>query len=243
MARRVVRLDAARPPELVSCVVPAFNAARFLGEALDSILAQTHPAVEVIVVDDGSTDETAAIAAAYASRLRLIRQENRGPAEARNRGLACAQGDYVAFLDADDLWLPDKLARQMARFRARPELDFCVTGIQNFWMDELSEEAARFQGHRFMEVLPGYVLQTLAARRTLFDIVGGFDPARQPSEDVDWFLRALDRGSTHEVLPDLLVRRRLHAGNLTRGDLASRPVLLQAVWASHRRRRGPPSER
>jgi glycosyltransferase involved in cell wall biosynthesis len=224
--------------ELVSCVVPAFNAARFLREAIDSVLAQTHPDLDIIVVDDGSTDETATIAGTYGDRLRLVRQENRGPAGARNRGLDCAQGEYVAFLDADDLWLPDKLSRQMVRFRARPALDFCVTGIQNFWMDELTEEAARFRGHRFAEALPGYVLQTLAARRALFDTVGRFDPALQPGEDVDWFLRALDRGSTHEVLAEVLVRRRLHAGNLTRHDLASRPALLQAVWASHRRRRG-----
>ncbi|HEY2324319.1 MAG TPA: glycosyltransferase family A protein, partial [Thermoanaerobaculia bacterium] len=100
----------------VSVVIPSYNYARYLGEAIDSALAQTLPPLEVIVVDDGSTDETSEVLATYADRIRVLRQKNSGVAVARNSGIAAAHGEYVAFLDADDIWLPRKLELQMARF-------------------------------------------------------------------------------------------------------------------------------
>src|SRR5689334_9621809 len=142
------------PLPLVSCVVPVYNGERYLAEALDSILAQTHRPLQAIVADDGSTDGTAAVAAAYGDRVLVLRQANAGPAAARNLGLAAARGEYVAFLDADDLWHPRKLERQLARFRARPQLDYCVSLMQNFWMPELAEEAARYRAHRRGQPFP-----------------------------------------------------------------------------------------
>jgi glycosyltransferase involved in cell wall biosynthesis len=124
-------------PHVVSCIVPVYNGERYLAEALESILGQTYRSLEVIVVDDGSTDGTAAVLATYRQRITCLHQTNAGHAAARNRGLAVARGEFVAFLDADDLWHPEKLARQMARFQARPELDASVTHVQNFWMAEL----------------------------------------------------------------------------------------------------------
>ena len=113
--------------EFVSCIVAVYNGERYLGEALDSILTQTFRPAEIIVVDEGSTDGTASVAHHYGEQLRYVWQPNAGPAAARNLGLGLVQGEFVAFLDADDLWHADKLAQQMARFRARPELDLCVT--------------------------------------------------------------------------------------------------------------------
>ncbi len=112
-----------------------------------------------------------------APRVRGLRQDRAGQAVARNRGVQAAQGELVGFLDADDLWQADKLARQVERFTARPELDYCLTHVQNFWDEELHNKAAAYEGHPRGQPMPGYVTGTLLARRALFDVVGGFDPS------------------------------------------------------------------
>ncbi len=205
---------------LISCIVPVFNGARYLAEALESILNQTCRPLEIIVVDDGSTDQSAAVIRRYGNRVRSFFQDNAGPAKARNRGLSECGGDFVAFLDADDLWHPEKLERQAARFRARPDLDVCLTHVQNFWIPELEKEKVRLQNHRFAQPLPGYTMQALLARRSVFDRVGWFDDSLRAVDDTDWFLRAFEVGVILEMLPDVLVHRRLHDKNLSRSELA-----------------------
>src|SRR5215510_949491 len=158
--------------KLISCIIPVFNGARYLREAIESIFNQTYRPLEVIVVDDGSTDDTANIVASYGKQLIYVRQANAGPGPARNLGLSVAHGEFVAFLDADDLWHSEKLTLQMARFAARPELDLCLTHVQNFWIPELQKAAEKYHHHRFMQPVPGYTLQTVLAKRTLFDTVG-----------------------------------------------------------------------
>ena len=116
----------------VSCIIPVFNGERYLREALDSILAQTHRPFDIIVVDDGSTDGTPAVVAGYGVQVRYVRQPNTGPAAARNLGVRSGGGEFIAFLDADDLWHPEKLARQMTRFREQPDLDLCITHVEHF---------------------------------------------------------------------------------------------------------------
>ena len=116
---------------LVSCVIPVHNGASYLDATLATVFSQTYRPLEVIVVDDGSTDTSAEVARRYG--VKLVQQAQGGQAAARNAGIQAASGDYLAFLDADDLWHPGKLTRQMARFEARPELDISVTLIQNFW--------------------------------------------------------------------------------------------------------------
>ena len=228
---------------LITCIVPVFNGERYLAQAIDSILGQTYRPVEVIVVDDGSTDGTHEVVSSYADRVRYLWQPNGGPPQARNSGLHSAQGEFVAFLDADDLWHPEKLARQMARFEARPELDLCVTHLQRFWIPQLEKEQRRFQDHRFAEVLPGYVTQTLLARRTLFNSVGHFNTSRRVGDPLDWFLRAGEQGAVMELLADLLVYQRMHENNLsvepgTRRMTASmQSAILDVVKASLDRRR------
>jgi glycosyltransferase involved in cell wall biosynthesis len=223
---------------LISCIVPVFNGERYLREALDSIFAQTYRCFEVIVVDDGSTDGTASILGSLGERIRSLRQRNQGPAAARNLGVRAAGGEFVAFLDGDDLWHPEKLERQMARFRARPELQYCVSHAQNFWVPELRSEAEKYQGHRISRSLPGYVTQTLMARRALFDAVGLFNPMLAHADSTDWFLRAAESGAVMELLPDVLTYRRLHAENRSR-LLAqrSRDEFLNIVKRSLDRRR------
>jgi glycosyltransferase involved in cell wall biosynthesis len=222
-------------PPLISCIVPVFNGERYLHEALDSILAQTYRPVEVIVADDGSTDGTVAVVASYGERVRYLWQPNAGSPAARNLGLGAAKGEFVAFLDADDLWHPEKLARQMARFQARPELDLSITHVQNFWIPELREEEVRFQNHRLAQPWPGYTSQALLARRTVFDTVGPFGTALREGDAKDWFLRAAEQGTVIELLPDVLVYRRLHRTNLSRRKTSA--DLLHLVKASLDRRR------
>ena len=195
---------------LISCIIPAYNGERYLREAIDGILSQTYRPLEIIVVDDGSTDGTADIIASYGGQVRYIWQPNGGLAAARNLGLGAATGEFVAFLDQDDLWHLEKLTRQMERFQARPELEMCVTHMKNFWIEGLHKEEAQFRNRRLSEPAPGYLTQTLLARRTLFDTVGRFNTAFQHGNDTDWFARAAEQGTATELLQDVLVYRRLH---------------------------------
>jgi glycosyltransferase involved in cell wall biosynthesis len=200
---------------LVSCIVPVFNGERYLPEAVESILKQTHRRLEIIVVDDGSMDATVSIAQGYGEPVRYVHQPHAGAPAARNRGLQEAGGEFVAFLDADDLWHADKLTLQLARFAARPELELCVTHLQNFWIPELQSEAERFRDHPLAAPQPGYVTVTLLARRTLFDRVGGFNATMSVGDPMEWFVRAAEHRAVMELLPETLVWRRMHHANLS----------------------------
>jgi glycosyltransferase involved in cell wall biosynthesis len=217
-------------PPLVSCIVPAHNYGRFVGEALDSILAQTYRPIEVVVVDAGSTDDTSAVLARYGDAVRCVTRGEILPAEARNVGICETRGEFVALLDADDLWHPKKLAYQMARFEARPELGYCLSLVQPFWTENMREYAERFRGSRRLGPIPGYATVTLLARREVFQTVGLLNPALTVSDAVEWFLRASDLGVPMEMLPEVLVYRRLHGKNFTwRGVAAQRKEWLRLI--------------
>jgi glycosyltransferase involved in cell wall biosynthesis len=201
---------------LVSCIVPVYNGESYLDQALNSMLGQTYRPLEVIAVDDGSTDGTAKLVADYGNRVRYLSQPNSGHAAARNLGIREAKGEYVAFLDADDLWHPEKLARQVARFEARPGLDLSITHVQNFWVQALLEEWRQYRDQRRAQPVPGYSTITLLARRAAFERVGTFDPTLRHGDDTEWFMRARDQGLMIELLPDVLAYRRLHEQNRSR---------------------------
>jgi len=223
---------------LISCVVPVFNGERYLQEALESILQQTYRSREIIVADDGSTDGTAAVVERYGGQVRYLRQAQAGSAAARNLGLNAARGEFIAFLDADDLWHPEKLRLQMARFQARPELDLCITLVQNFWSPELQDKVVHFEKHALSQPFPGYVTQALLARRAVFDAVGRFNPGLRHGDAKDWFLRVAEHGTVLEVLSDILVYRRLHETNISHHKGAiNREEHLQIIKASLDRRR------
>lgn len=171
--------------------------------------------------------------------VRYLWQPNAGPATARNLGLSRAAGEFIAFIDADDLWHVEKLARQMARFDARPELDYCVAHVQNFWIAELHDEEERLRNNRVAKPLPGYVTGTLLARRRLFDTIGMFDTKLAHGDSTDWFLRASEQGAVMELLPDVLSFRRLHQVNRSRLLASrSRDEFLDIVKARLDQRRG-----
>jgi glycosyltransferase involved in cell wall biosynthesis len=233
------------PGMLVSCIVPVFNGALYLREALESALAQTYRPLELLVVDDGSTDRSGAIARAFGEAIRVIEQPNRGPAAARNAGVAAASGELLAFLDADDLWSPDKITAQVRRLAEAPDLDLCFTRFQNFWVDELREEAVRYRHHPIAQPSDAWSICTLLARRASLDRFGPFDESLRAGENMTWFVRAIGEGARLDVLPDLLMRRRLHQANATRAAESLNfdqffPILK--AWRD-RTRRQPPTVR
>lgn len=217
--------------DLVSCVIPVFNGDRFLAAAIDSVLGQTRQPVEVIVVDDGSTDGTPRVIAGYGSRIRSLRQENAGPAAARNAGLGLAQGTFIGFLDADDLWLPDKLARQLEELSQHPEAMICFGGMRNFREPEAAAgPVEEWLGKPFSPC-------TMLVRRSLFDTIGNFDVRLRAAEDTEWFCRVMMAGIPYRVLQEDLVRRRQHDRNLTRMDPPSHAKLLGAIKMALDKRR------
>ena len=201
---------------LISCIVPVYNGQRFLKEALDSIFAQTYRPLEVIVVDDGSTDGTANVVAEYPQPIEYIHQANQGCPRARNRGIQAAKGDFITFLDSDDLWRSDKLSRQMDAFEAQPELAFCVTHIKNFWMPEVANQEATFRHHPKAQAVPGYISSTLLAKRSAFETVGLYSSQLKHGDSLDWFVRAREKGAAGELIADVLVDRRIHTANTSR---------------------------
>ncbi len=223
---------------LISCIVVVYNGERFIAAAVDSVRAQSWRPIEVIVADDGSTDRTAEIVAGYGDEVRFVTHETAGPAANRNLGLGAATGEYVAFLDGDDLWHEEKLERQMARLEAEPGLDACVTHAQHFWMPELADEEAKLRDQPRGQVVPGYIASTLLAPRALFDRVGGFDTKLWFGDGADWFMRAAETGAVVALLDDVLLYHRMHEKNLTRRRAAaSRDEFLDIVRASLDRRR------
>ena len=192
----------------VSCIIPVFNGERHIEAALRSVLDQTAGVPDVIVVDDGSTDSTADIVRRFGSGVRYFCQPNAGPTRARNLGLSKAGGSLVAFLDADDLWCREKLARQLDAFDLHPRLDYCVTWVENFAETPTEEVNAGRPA-----TVAGFSVVSLLARRAAFDRVGPFRSDLQHAADTHWFLRAGELGLVHRVIDEVLVRRRLRSNS------------------------------
>lgn len=219
----------------VTVVIPAFDAARTLGAALASVGAQTEPAAEVLVVDDGSTDGTAEIAAAHPG-VRILRQSRRGAGAARNRGVREAHGDLVAFLDADDLFLPGKLALQRPVLAADPEL----AGAFGRMRHELTEPALAGRVAVPDGTQPGFVAGALLVRRDAFLATGGFDESLAVGEFVDWYDRARHAGLRFARLDEVVLVRRIHGGNLTLRERERLGGFTEVARRAIARRRGEP---
>lgn len=212
---------------LVSVIIPCYNAARFVVPAVESVLAQSYRPVEVIVVDDGSTDDTARVLEPYQKAIRYIGQPNGGPAGARNRGLAQARGELIAFLDADDAWLPDKLALQVRSLKDAPGAALVHSDV--YYYDEATGVRTRrdfprgdYAGHCYLLLFQGsrVTFSSVVVRRECLEQVGGFDETiRHASvEDYDLLLRVARRFA-FAYTPEPLVVYRLHDGNGS-GNLA-----------------------
>jgi glycosyltransferase involved in cell wall biosynthesis len=198
----------------VIVVIPVFNCERYVGEAIDSALGQTRPPAQVIVVDDGSADLSLAVARRYEPRVQVVSRPHLGGGAARNAGAALAQHEFLAFLDADDLWAPDKLERQLDALAADADLDMVFGQARQFASPDL-DDAVRARLGRDGEVLSGYFAGAMLIRRAAFERVGLFAPHLRVGEFIDWYARAVDLGLKGHMLSQVLVHRRMHADNQT----------------------------
>ena len=216
----------------VSVIIPVFNGARHIGTAIKSALDQTLHIHEIIVVDDGSTDNTNEVIADFAS-VTYIFQENQRQGPARNRGAAESSGTYIAFLDADDRWLPDKLAKQHEYLEAHPEDGF-VTCHFTPELIETDQWPANLRKEYYLSNPPAYFPSGLFVRRSVFEQVGPF--IKEHSEDSDWFFRARDIGVTHGIIPKVLMIKGIRPDADTRATNSIHSQLLRHLRASLRRR-------
>jgi glycosyltransferase involved in cell wall biosynthesis len=212
----------------ISVVIPVHNGAVHLAETIESVLAQTLPAASIIVVDDGSNDDTPNVAQAFGERIRYVRQDHAGAAQARNTGVQQVGTNYLAFLDGDDLWVPSKLELQR-RVLARSAEPLMVFGhtIQ-FASPELSREetaALKFP----TTPMAAITASALLMRTTDFLAAGNFDTALETGEFIEWYARARDKGTAAHVLPEIVVHRRLHRNNHGRRRRDARPDYVRAL--------------
>ncbi|HEX5616631.1 MAG TPA: glycosyltransferase [Acidimicrobiia bacterium] len=226
----------ARVPGMCSIIVPAYNVERWVAAALDSALTQTYRPLEVVVVDDGSTDGTAAVLARYADHpdVVLVSQENRGLAGARNAGLAVARGEYVGLLDADDLWDPERTTRCIERLARDPDVGW-VTSDLRVLEGEVRTDETQYRDRRrqpFVDddqlrviVRDNFVCHSAVIRRDLFDRFGPFDVALRRAEDYDLWIRFLLGGSRVALVDEPLGWYRIRPDSLSAD--------LDAQWSAH----------
>lgn len=220
---------------VVSVVIPAYNDARFIGQALRSVLAQTYRSLDIVVVDDGSTDETAEIARSFEPRVRVFRQANSGAAAARNHGLTLAKGEYVAFLDADDFWHPRKTELQLRHLQTCPECAavYCRKielhesiaapswdGTSSGPPDALAADP-RESGWLYLELLRSSLVHTstVMASRAVIDRVGLFDESLRKGQDLEFWLR-LSRLAPIHMLDAVLSAYRIHTASISHRAMA-----------------------
>lgn len=220
-------------------IVPVYNAERYIADALRSILEQSTPPGEVIVVDDGSDDGTSAVLEQFGDDITVVTQPNCGIARARNAGIAAAGGSLLAFLDADDLMTAGALAARLDRLGARDAPQAVFGRMEQF----ISPDVDQAQARRF-RFLPGphriRYFPTMVIHRDAFSLVGRVDPSFHSGADIDWFSRAQFRGLRVGEIDAVVVRRRIHGQNHSlRIGLAKHTELLRVVYA-HRQRYGAP---
>jgi glycosyltransferase involved in cell wall biosynthesis len=209
-------------------LIPAYNVVDYVAEAIESVLVQTYPAVETIVVNDGSTDGTAGVIRAYREHIVYIEQENRGLAAARNAALAVASGGFIGLLDADDIWLPERLERCVAKLDDRPEIGFVTTDA--WLLEDGTRTGKRFYDlptNEFAEqvrlarmIRSNVVFPSVVARRELYDRHGKFDESLRRSEDYDLWLRFLAGGEIGACIAEPLAYYRLRSDSLSANGAA-----------------------
>jgi glycosyltransferase involved in cell wall biosynthesis len=219
---------------VVSVIIPVFNGQRFLREAVQTVLAQNYSPLEIVIVDDGSTDSTASVVKSLGEPVRYLHQANQGPAAARNRGIEQAQGSLLAFADADDLWPADKLELQLPCLIEDVAVEIVMGRIQQVL---LSETDGKTQAKEFAEPAFSVNLGSAIIRKSVFERVGLFDETMRYSEDVDWFMRAREVGAAIKTIDSVTLLYRQHEQNMTRGKSASELNVLMALKKSLDRRR------
>jgi glycosyltransferase involved in cell wall biosynthesis len=225
---------------LVSVVLVVRDGERYIGEAIESVLAQDYRPIELVVVDDGSSDGTRRVARAFPD-VRFLESAGRGIAAALNTGVAAARGDFVAFIAHDDLWAEGKLAEQMACLLAHPETAYTI-GHLRFFLEPGCTLPPGYRPDLLDRDHVGRLPETLVARRSAFARVGPFDDRYAVANDVDWFARAQDLGLPMAVIPRVLLHKRMHGtNNTTHAARENTRELLSLLRASIARRRDAPA--
>jgi glycosyltransferase involved in cell wall biosynthesis len=212
-----------RENPLVSVIIPTYNRGWTLNEAVDSVLAQDFTDFELIVADDGSTDNTQDILSSYKEDIIVLKQNNKGVSSARNRGIASASGRFIAFLDSDDLWLPQKLSIQVDFFNANPEALICQTEekwIRNSIFVNPKKRHRKLSGYIFEQSLYLCLVSPSAVmmKRSLFEKTGIFDESLPACEDYDMWLRVSSRYPVYLIDTQLIIKRGGHADQLSRSS-------------------------
>ena len=222
----------------ISVILPVWNGEKYLAEAIESVLGQDYPDIELIVIDDGSTDNTQKIIERYRNQILSFAQENRGLGASRNLGIARSSGSYLAFLDHDDRWVNRKLSVQMEAMLASDAQDPLIfSHVQQFICPSLSEEEKKRLSVN-LSILPAYFAGTLLMSKKRFHQIGPFVEQKQLGEFVEWYLRALELKIPIQMLKDLTLHRRVHAHNMGRQkELYQRTDYLRILKASLDRRR------
>ncbi|MFT5312548.1 MAG: glycosyltransferase involved in cell wall biosynthesis [Paraglaciecola sp.] len=219
---------------LITTIVAVRNGEQFLRDALDSILASDYPNVEIVLIDGGSTDGTAAIAQSY-PQVKYFAQEGKGIPDAYNQGVSEANGEWIAFLSHDDRWLPKKLSLQAQYLSENEDHQLVVCRIQYFL-----ETGCQIPSGFRPELLEGdhvaKIMETLLVRKNLFEEVGVFDTRYDIGEDVDWYARVQDAGFEVPVLPEVLVHKRVHDHNSSIDVDKNNVILLQVIRESIKRK-------
>lgn len=200
---------------LISVVLPVFNGELFLAQAIQNIKNQQYHPLEIIVIDDGSTDRTAEIAQEFQDEIRYIYQPNQGPSIARNRGIEISRGEAIAFLDVDDLWDRGVLIQFAEYLIAHPEVEIVQGLIQRMQMEHLPSENNTFQFKPIFEPYQFINLGSALYRRSVFEKVGLFDPKLFDNEDTDWYIRAWENDIRKVVIPRVMLYYRKHDRNMT----------------------------
>ena len=222
-------------PPFVSVVIPAYNCEGFIAEAVESIRRQEYGPMEIIIIDDGSTDGTRSCIKKLGKGIRYVYQLNSGPAAARNRGIGMAKGDVVAFLDADDYWPPGKLKIQLERMNRDPEVDVVLGRIRFTGMLREADKRIRFESPD--NTMININLGSGVFRKSVFDRVGLFDESLRHYEDHDWFLRAREKGISIIILKDITLYYRRNENSLSQRKTKDDPSLIWILKKSLDRRR------
>lgn len=198
---------------LVSVIIPVFNAEKYVVEAIRSVLSQTYKNIELICINDKSTDNSLSILESFGNKIILVdNEDNCGTAESRNKGIRLARGEFLAFIDNDDIWESNKLEVQVNQFRNNPGLDISFSYMQCFVSPEISEQVKMLR-YCPPDPMPGYIPSTILVKRTSFEKAGYFESKWKNGESVAWMFKALETGLNFGVVDEVLVKRRIHETN------------------------------
>ncbi len=200
----------------ITCIIPIYNGEKYIAECIESVLSQTLAISKVIVVNDGSEDNTLKVLEQFSGKIEVINKPHTGISDTLNMGIEAADTEYIAFIDADDTWDPGKTATQMEAIK-KNHVDMCFCGVKNFLSPEMTEQEKKMVRLGQPE-LKGYSKIAMLVQRDVFERVGLFDKKVLTGDFIEWYSRAMSEDVTHYFVDEILCRRRIHLTNMTRSE-------------------------